>query len=163
ARLGPGTGPPRPWLCPELPARRPGRRVGRAVRRAAVSDGSTRREVVVGMERGDEWSASIGPGGIETDLDEELAEVLALEQTQEGPRSVLQSPHHVLPVLEPAFLQPAPDVAQELLAPALVVADQEALDQGPLDQQRHQVGARGRLLGVVLGNEPHQGMRAPRL
>jgi hypothetical protein len=87
---------------------------------------------------------------IRANLDEQLAEVLAAEKSQEGPRRILQALHHVLPVLQPPRLQPAGDVAQELVAPALVVGDEEAADHGPLDEQRHQVGAGRRGDRVVL-------------
>ena len=62
------------------------------------------------------------------DTNDQLAEVPAFEQTDEGLRGVLQTVHDVLAKLDLACLQPGTHLRKELaIAIALVVKNDEAL------------------------------------
>src|SRR4051812_38910395 len=73
---------------------------------------------------------------------DQLAEVLAPEEALERTRGILQAVDDVLAIFHLTFLHPAGDVAEEVGLAVRMVGDDEALDQGPIDKQRHQVGAR---------------------
>src|SRR5437588_3521525 len=68
------------------------------------------------------------------DLDQQLAEILALQQAEEGGRRVLQPFDHVLAILDLAAAQPLRHVAQEVALLGREIPDDEAAHQEALAQ-----------------------------
>src|SRR5262245_23469867 len=73
------------------------------------------------------------------DLDDLLAEVLASEQPDQLARCVLQPLGDILPVLDPALLQPGGHVREELRELCREIPDDEPAEGDPLDERcQHQ-------------------------
>src|SRR5512143_1928321 len=111
------------------------------------------------------WPMSVTPRPrrIVAHPDEQLAEVLTPEQAPEGPRGVLQAFHDVLLVPDLPLLEPPRVIPQEVGLAPRVIGDDEALDQRPLDRQRHRVGPGGGSAALDSAIRPTSGMGAPRL
>src|SRR5262245_31871673 len=89
--------------------------------------------------------------------DEELADVPALEQPEEGPGRVLESVHDVLTVLQPPISHPSCGLREEVGYAVDVVGDDEASHRRPVDQDRAEVGPGRQLRGVVLRDQAADG------
>src|SRR4029453_14702015 len=72
---------------------------------------------------------SRSPGGILPHPHQQLAEVLALQQPDEGLRRLPEPRHDVLAMLEPAPAKPATAVLQEVAHAIQVIRDDEALEE----------------------------------
>src|SRR5437667_7745825 len=96
---------------------------------------------------------SAGGGRVRRDPDQLLPEVPPFEEAGQGGRSRGEPLDHVLPVLEPALVEPTRTIGQEGPQAVGVIRDDEALHEGAVREDRQQVGA-GRQLGrVVLGDQ----------
>src|SRR5262249_44710769 len=103
------------------------------------------------------------------DAHQQLAEILALEETEECARRLLQSVDDVLAILDASCTHPFADVAQEVALLGGKVRYDEAAQQEALAQHREHVGtghrgggaglreeAADRNAGEVVGQRPHR-------
>src|SRR6185436_302164 len=85
---------------------------------AAVRSGSIAQGPAPPAYRSVKWpprparAGLLAPGGIVRHPHHPLAQVLAVEEPDEGPGGVLQAHHHVLPVAELSLAKPLGDVAE---------------------------------------------------
>src|SRR5687767_11706854 len=92
-------------------------------------------------------------------LDQQLAEIAALQEADERRRSFLQPDHHILPVLQLAFVEPAADLAEEVVGLGGEIRDDEAaqrqaLDKDRVHQQRSAVRTRRQSGFIVVRDQP---------
>src|SRR5438132_2637905 len=97
-------------------------------------------------------SLSRSAGRVIAQPHQQLAEVLSLEQPDEGFRGMVEAVDDVLAVFEMAALDEWRDRGAELGLAVALVADDEALDLEPLAHHGAKIGAGARLAVVVFGN-----------
>src|SRR5579871_1333543 len=90
-------------------------------------------------------------------LDQQLSEVLALEQAEEGSRRVFQAVDYVFAISKPAAAHPGAGFALEIGLPGGEIRYDETAQGEALAQHREHVGAWNGRRGVVLGDQPAHG------
>ncbi len=118
------------------------------------------------------WIRNDGYGRFETaspesrtlrgDADQQLAEILAVQEPDQGAWGVFQAVDDVLEVLDPTIAYHRSHLGQEVGLLLREVEHDEAAERQPLDQdlgheQRNPIAADRQLLGVILRDEPADG------